>query len=60
MRLFRTIALVCAALVAFAGSTWAEGYGKQKVVYHINYDNPKAQAGALPECEIEWSLPVLA
>jgi len=28
---------------AFAGS----GYGKQKVVYHINYDNPKQQAGAL-------------
>ena len=25
----------------------ADGYGKQKVVYHINYDNPKAQAGAL-------------
>ncbi len=25
----------------------AEGYGKQKVVYHINYDNPKRQAGAL-------------
>ncbi len=24
-----------------------QGYGKQKVVYHINYDNPKAQAGAL-------------
>ena len=24
-----------------------EGYGKQKVVYHINYDNPKKQAGAL-------------
>ena len=24
-----------------------EVYGKQKVVYHINYDNPKAQAGAL-------------
>ena len=23
------------------------GYAKQKVVYHINYDNPKAQAGAL-------------
>ena len=22
-------------------------YGKQKVVYHINYDNPKAQTGAL-------------
>ena len=23
------------------------GYGKQKVVYHINYDNPKQQTGAL-------------
>jgi len=23
------------------------GYAKQKVVYHINYDNPKQQAGAL-------------
>jgi len=23
------------------------GYGKQKVVYHINYDNPKKQKGAL-------------
>ncbi len=24
-----------------------KGYGKQKVVYHINYDNPGKQAGAL-------------
>ena len=24
-----------------------KGYGKQKVVYHINYDDPKQQAGAL-------------
>jgi len=24
-----------------------EGYGKQKVVYHINYDDPKKQTGAL-------------
>ena len=24
-----------------------ERYGKQKVVYHINYDDPKTQAGAL-------------
>ncbi len=40
--LFLTLALL------FAGNTMAgEGYGKQKVVYHINYDNPKAQAGAL-------------
>ncbi|MET0066817.1 MAG: DsrE family protein [Candidatus Thiodiazotropha sp.] len=24
-----------------------EGYGKQKVVYHINYDDPKLQTGAM-------------
>lgn len=43
--------LVIAALLV--SSYWAAGqalagdYAKQKVVYHINYDNPKAQAGAL-------------
>ncbi|MDC9714476.1 MAG: DsrE family protein [Gammaproteobacteria bacterium] len=32
----------------FAGNTTAdERYGKQKVVYHINYDDPEAQIGAL-------------
>ncbi|NNL07171.1 MAG: hypothetical protein HKO86_05560 [Gammaproteobacteria bacterium] len=31
-----------------SGDAYADnGYGKQKVVYHINYDNPKKQAGAL-------------
>ena len=35
---------VFSANSVFAGD---DGYGKQKVVYHINYDNPKAQAGAL-------------
>ena len=25
----------------------AQDYGKQKVVYHVNYDNPKKQTGAL-------------
>jgi intracellular sulfur oxidation DsrE/DsrF family protein len=34
-------------VMLFNGSVFAEGYGKQKVVYHINYDDPKAQAGAL-------------
>ena len=35
-----------AALVS--GNVIAEDrYGKQKVVYHINYDNPKAQAGGM-------------
>jgi intracellular sulfur oxidation DsrE/DsrF family protein len=34
-------------LVAFAGPAVAGGYTKQKVVYHVNGDNPKQQAGAL-------------
>lgn len=40
-----------AAMASFFWVTAAigaeSGYDKQKVVYHINYDNPKAQAGAL-------------
>ena len=39
--------LTISVLAIQAGNLSAEGYGKQKVVYHINYDNPKAQAGAL-------------
>jgi len=46
------IKLVMATLLVssywMAGNALAgEYYGKQKVVYHINYDNPKQQAGAL-------------
>ncbi|NKB77272.1 MAG: hypothetical protein GKR96_09560 [Gammaproteobacteria bacterium] len=36
--------------IAFLGSNMASAesvYAKQKVVYHINYDNPKQHAGAL-------------
>ena len=46
----RILAILIAALLltpAISDSSLAEGYGKQKVVYHINYDNPKAQAGAM-------------
>lgn len=46
------VKLVVATL--FISSYWLAGsaiageyYGTQKVVYHINYDNPKQQAGAL-------------
>lgn len=39
--------LLLSVAMLFSGSLFAEGYGKQKVVYHINYDDPKAQAGAL-------------
>ncbi len=47
--LVRGIALAAAALAMFfvAAQVQAEGYTKQKVVYHINYDDPKAQTGAL-------------
>ena len=35
------------ALTAGVGSSLADGYGKQKVVYHINFDDQKRQKGAL-------------
>ena len=44
-RLVITTLLVSSFLVA--GQVTAGDYAKQKVVYHINYDNPKQQAGAL-------------
>ncbi len=36
---------VCLLMMTAAHAN--DRYGKQKVVYHINYDNPKKQAGAL-------------
>ncbi len=39
--------LVVMCLFATTTSNANDRYGKQKVVYHINYDNPKQQAGAL-------------
>lgn len=49
MRFITTIlAAVMAMAVSVTGVSAADnGYGKQKVVYHINYDDPKAQAGAM-------------
>jgi intracellular sulfur oxidation DsrE/DsrF family protein len=49
------IALLAAAVLILSGCNTSakhdgpalNGYHKQKVVYHINYDNPKKQAGAL-------------
>jgi hypothetical protein len=44
LKAFMAIAL----LFGFSQATLADHHGgKQKVVYHINYDNPKQQAGAL-------------
>ncbi len=39
--------LTVLALLFTANIMANERYGKQKVVYHINYDDPKTQAGAL-------------
>ena len=44
---FLTAMLVATGLMAGSVTTVVADYGKQKVVYHINYDNPKKQAGAL-------------
>ncbi|MCW8931428.1 MAG: DsrE family protein [Gammaproteobacteria bacterium] len=44
---FLWILFVFMAMIISNQSIANERYGKQKVVYHINYDNPKAQAGAL-------------
>ena len=39
--------LICTSLLVGGIAVAGDRYGKQKVVYHINYDDPKAQAGAL-------------
>ena len=47
MKKIISLLVVSFALLLSHGVLLAEGYGKQKVVYHINYDNPKMQTGAL-------------
>lgn len=39
--------LMSVCLLMMTAANASERYGKQKVVYHINYDNPKKQTGAL-------------
>jgi intracellular sulfur oxidation DsrE/DsrF family protein len=46
-RLIVSLAALVMALPMLVGNAMATDYGKQKVVYHVNYDNPKQQAGAL-------------
>ena len=42
------VVLVTVLAAVMSGNAIADDrYGKQKVVYHINYDDPAAQAGAL-------------
>ncbi len=48
MRKWRSVIVVgLIGLLAWSGAAFATGYTKQKVVYHVNYDNSKQQAGAL-------------
>lgn len=47
-RFIQFLALLLSLSFFVSGNTLAgDRYGKQKVVYHINYDAPKKQAGAL-------------
>ena len=46
-QLVSIIALCVGLLGLNVSAIAASGYEKQKVVYHINYDNPKQQAGAM-------------
>lgn len=39
--------LMSLCLLTMTVANAGDRYGKQKVVYHINYDNPKKQSGAL-------------
>ena len=48
------LSMLMMAALLLIGTAWQQGdayagdsYAKQKVVYHINYDDPKKQAGAL-------------
>lgn len=46
-KLIPTVIGVLALLGGINLPAQADGYGKQKVVYHINYADPKKQAGAM-------------
>lgn len=46
-RIIQIVLTVIIASLSFSGMANSQNYGKQKVVYHVNYDNPKKQSGAL-------------
>ena len=47
MKRLTSMLLAITLSAGLVGIAQAQNYGKQKVVYHINYDNPKKQTGAL-------------
>ena len=46
-KILLTLAFTLIAALSHTAIAEDKGYGKQKVAYHINYNNPKLQAGAL-------------
>lgn len=42
-----TVLITALSIFTASNAIASERYGKQKAVYHINYDNPKKQTGAL-------------
>lgn len=44
---FKLFLMVLVASLSFSAMAASDRYGKQKVVYHVNYDNAKKQSGAL-------------
>lgn len=47
MKALLTALVLSAMMVTVTTAMEEDRYGKQKVVYHINYDDPKQQAGAM-------------
>lgn len=46
-KIFQFILMAFIAGMSFSSMAASDRYGKQKVVYHVNYDNAKKQSGAL-------------
>jgi len=46
-RLIQIILVTIITSLSFSVMANSQNYGKQKVVYHVNYDNAKKQSGAL-------------
>ena len=59
-----SVLIAIAVLFATNANSATQSYDKQKVVYHINYDSPKKQGGALPSLDtfvdVEKTVDVIA
>ncbi|WP_019557793.1 DsrE family protein [Thiomicrorhabdus arctica] len=46
-KIFKLFLMVLVTSLSFSAMAASDRYGKQKVVYHVNYDNAKKQSGTL-------------